>query len=247
VNSGFKGSAIISAVFWEHDMFDDEGIFVRNLLGLAAVVVERTATRLGEDIPGDEAAGTAGIPFLQTDEDDFEYFFDFEGPVAPLCPGVGFRQPPGSCPETFVAQCEDCPFAIPDVTTVSSTIDINASDIPSGCSIEDVDVLLDFNHTFNADLTLDLSSPDLADVQLFSAICGATDGMHAILDDEAQQPIGSVCPPVNFLRYNTETPGNLTQFEGTQSNGAWRLDVADLVGGDSGTMLNWELQFRLGN
>jgi subtilisin-like proprotein convertase family protein len=248
LNSGFKGSAIISAVFWEHDMFDDEGIFVRNLLGLAAVVVERTATRLGEDIPGDEAAGTAGIPFLQTDEEDLEFFFDFEGPVAPFCPGQpGFRQPPGQCPATYIAPCENCPFAIPDVQTVSSIININSTQIPTGCSIEDVDVLLDFTHTFNSDLTLDLSSPDLADVQLFSAICGATDNMQVILDDEAQQPIGGVCPPTGFQRFNTETPGNLTLFEGTASNGEWRLDVADQVGADVGQMLNWELQFTLGN
>jgi hypothetical protein len=97
VNPGFKGSAIISAVFWEHDMFDDNGLFIRNLLGLAAVVVERTGTRMGEDIPGDEAAGTAGIPFREFETEDDEFFFDFEGPVAPLCPGVGFRAPPGAC------------------------------------------------------------------------------------------------------------------------------------------------------
>jgi hypothetical protein len=63
VNNGFKGSAVISATFWEHDVFDPDGRFVRNLVGLGAVMVERTGTRLGEDIPGDEAAGDRGIPF----------------------------------------------------------------------------------------------------------------------------------------------------------------------------------------
>ena len=60
VNPGFKGSAIISAVFWEHDVFDNEGNFLRNLVGLGAVAVQRTGTRLGEDVPGDEAAGHGG-------------------------------------------------------------------------------------------------------------------------------------------------------------------------------------------
>jgi hypothetical protein len=98
LNPGFKGSAIISATFWEHDMFDEQGLFIRNLLGLAAVIVERTGTHLGEDIPGDEAAGTAGIPFRESDVEDEEFSFDFEGPVAPLCPGQpGGRPPPGAC------------------------------------------------------------------------------------------------------------------------------------------------------
>ncbi|RIL05046.1 hypothetical protein DCC79_16335, partial [bacterium] len=63
INNGFKGSAIISATFWEHDVWGPTGRFERNLLGLGAVSVERTGTRLGEDIPGDEAAGSRGIPF----------------------------------------------------------------------------------------------------------------------------------------------------------------------------------------
>jgi hypothetical protein len=102
INPGFKGSAVISAVFWEHDVFDSHGNFVRNLLGLGAVMVERTGTRLGEDIPGDEAAGTAGIPFAESELEDNEFAFDFEGPAAPLCPGVGNRPAPGDCADTSV-------------------------------------------------------------------------------------------------------------------------------------------------
>jgi hypothetical protein len=89
VNPGFKGSAIISAVFWEHDVFDETGFFLRNLLGLAAVAVERSGTRLGEDVPGDEAAGDRGIPFAVTTA----VGFDFEGPNAPNCPGIGRTRP----------------------------------------------------------------------------------------------------------------------------------------------------------
>ena len=91
MNPGFKGSAVISAAFWEHDVFDDTGVFLRNLVGLGAVVVERTGTRLGADVPGDEAAGTAAIPFRESDLKDAEFAFDFEGPAIPLCPGIGSR------------------------------------------------------------------------------------------------------------------------------------------------------------
>ena len=70
INNGFKGSAIISAVFWEHDVFAGDGRFLRNLVGLGAVAVERSKTFLGQDIPGDEAAGARGIPFRQSDIED---------------------------------------------------------------------------------------------------------------------------------------------------------------------------------
>jgi hypothetical protein len=109
VNNGFKGSAIISAVFWEHDVFSGDGTFLRNLVGLGAVAVERSKTRQGEDVPGDEAAGDRGIPFQRSEVEGEEFDFGFMGPYPPLCPGVpsNIRKPPGEgpawlCPPTSV-------------------------------------------------------------------------------------------------------------------------------------------------
>ncbi|MCB0215930.1 MAG: hypothetical protein KDH92_04790 [Chloroflexi bacterium] len=82
VPNGFKGSAIISATFWEHDVFDPRGGFVRNLVGLGAVTVERTGTRLGQDVPGDEAAASRAIPFAS--EAGFRFC---PGGFRPRCPG----------------------------------------------------------------------------------------------------------------------------------------------------------------
>ena len=86
INHGFKGSAIISAFFWEHDVFADDGRFLRNLVGLGAVAIERSKTTLGKDIPGDEAAGDRGIPFRQSDIEDEEFEFAFLGEF-PSLPG----------------------------------------------------------------------------------------------------------------------------------------------------------------
>jgi len=89
--TGFKGSAVISAVFWEHDVFDERGAFLRNLVGLAAVKLERTGALFGADTPGDESAASQGIPIIGP--------FTFSGPI-PNCPGVPRRvpccQPPGA-------------------------------------------------------------------------------------------------------------------------------------------------------
>jgi len=84
IHSGFKGSAMISATFWEHDVFDHVGGFVRNVVGLAAVKVERSGSTLGSPIPGDEAAGNIGFPVPGP--------FRFLGPAAPSCPGDPVRR-----------------------------------------------------------------------------------------------------------------------------------------------------------
>jgi hypothetical protein len=88
INNGFKGSAVLSATFWEHDVFDPRGGFVRNLVGLGAVTVDRSGTRIGEDVPGDEAAGSRAIPFAA------EVGFDFcPGGFRPRCPGQPLWRP----------------------------------------------------------------------------------------------------------------------------------------------------------
>ncbi len=87
IQPGYLGSAVVSAVFWEHDVFDAQGGFVRNLVGLGGVAVERIGGTLGtEDVPGDESKAFEGFP-------TFDHFL---APVEPNCPGVSGRLRPGS-------------------------------------------------------------------------------------------------------------------------------------------------------
>ncbi len=75
----FLGSAVISATFWEHEVWSDRGVFERNLVGLSGVVVERVGGTLGgEDVPGDESKAFEMIPIFHP--------FGFMGAAA--CPGV---------------------------------------------------------------------------------------------------------------------------------------------------------------
>ena len=85
IHPGFKGSALISATFWEHEVFAPNGGFVRNVVGLAAVKVERSGTTLGLDIPGDESAANWGFPLPGA--------LPFLGPMAPQCPGQPGTEP----------------------------------------------------------------------------------------------------------------------------------------------------------
>jgi hypothetical protein len=55
VNPGFHASMLISATHWDHTVIQD-GQEVRDLVALGAVLVQRTGTILGTDVPGDETA-----------------------------------------------------------------------------------------------------------------------------------------------------------------------------------------------
>jgi len=82
---GFKGSAVISAVYWDHRTADETGRQARNVLGLASVKIERTGTVRGSDVPGDESAASQGFPIIGR--------FTFGGPWI-QCPGVPVGGPP---------------------------------------------------------------------------------------------------------------------------------------------------------
>ena len=80
----FLGSMVVSAVFWEHEVFDPRGNFVRNLVGLGGVSVERVGTTQGsQDLPGDESKATEAFPV----------FDHFHSEDALPCPGVPAFRP----------------------------------------------------------------------------------------------------------------------------------------------------------
>ncbi|MFN8473579.1 MAG: hypothetical protein U0822_15425 [Anaerolineae bacterium] len=95
IQPGFVGSAVISAVYWEHDVITGIPVFgaqnpqipilLRNVVGLAAVKVERVVPG-GAPAAGDVTAASEGFPIPPG--------FDFEGYI-PQCPGV-----PTSCAPT---------------------------------------------------------------------------------------------------------------------------------------------------
>jgi subtilisin-like proprotein convertase family protein len=235
---------VISAWFWEHDVFDGTGFFLRNLVGLGAVSIERSGTRQGEDIPGDESAGSRGIPFEQAYDEDGEPIleFCFMGPL-PLCPGFpDLRPDPEDCPAVITAACDNCPTPILDLASVFTQADV---DLLAQCAIADVDLTLDISHTWDADMNVSLTSPEGTDSQMFSGICGASDNVQAILDDDAATPIGSVCPPAGFARYTTQSGTGLDLFDGEDPAGEWELEIADTVGADAGTLNDWVLTIEL--
>jgi hypothetical protein len=72
IASRFHGSAVISVTRWNHLVGG------RNVVGLAAILVERSGTTLSTDLPGDESAGSQGFPMHRP----FTFLRD-----VPACPG----------------------------------------------------------------------------------------------------------------------------------------------------------------
>ena len=62
INPGWRGSAIVSACMWEHDVFGERGEFQRNLVGLAGVAFDATTDRGGAS--GDFASGSVAVPLV---------------------------------------------------------------------------------------------------------------------------------------------------------------------------------------
>ena len=232
INPGFKGSAIISATYWEHDVFSPEGEFMRNLVGLGAVSIERTGTTFVQNVPGDQAAGSAAIPVFGD--------FAFMGLRAPMCPGLEDAPQIPDCPLEVVRHSGPLNLTIGDLDTTASTIEI--PQIPEGCKVTDVNLDVALLHGDDGDLVGRLVHVDRDDViatsTLWSRICTGASNIVAELDDDASAFIGSVCPPVGGTY---RTGGGLDAFDGAEGAGAWTLELEDVVAGDTGMLLNWSI------
>ncbi len=83
INPGFKGSAVLSATYWNHSVFAGNGNFLRNVVGLGVVKVERYVPTGGVgQLAGDVASASEGFPAPGA----LSGCFGFSG-FPPVCPG----------------------------------------------------------------------------------------------------------------------------------------------------------------
>ena len=239
VSPGFKGAAVISAVFWEHDVFSITGAFLRNLVGLGAVTVERVGTPLiAADIPGDQASAALGQPIV-------DLAFEFEGPKMPLCPGLEEAPRIMECPEHVVVHSQQLDSAISDGGL--TVAELTTEKIPAGCQVVDANVYLAASHDEASDIVADLALTNANGTtvgRLFSAICPASQNVITTLDDDAVAPVGSTCPAVGGT-YTTKPLGGLDSFDGQSAKGSWELRLRDVgLNGRGGKLLNWTLDIQ---
>ncbi|MCB0217174.1 MAG: hypothetical protein KDH92_11090 [Chloroflexi bacterium] len=246
LGTGFKGSAIVSATFWEHDVFDPGGFFIRSLVGLGAVSIERSGTRLGEDIPGDESAGSRGIPFTNDPARDEPFAHCFAGPAIAFCPGQPGQKP--TCPEKLVLT--GAGGAIPDDRVGGEVFQGNLAaafpSLPGQCVVADVNLTLNIEHDVLQDLEVYLEHIDTRS-EMFSDICGFEADLLATLDDDATRAIQATCPPVDGGRYTTESGSGLDAFDGLDPKGLWKLIVDDDFESNVGIgrVIDWQLEIDI--
>lgn len=127
---------------------------------------------------------------------------------------------------------------IPDVSSVDVPINV-----PDNGVVQDVNVRVRLNHTFDGDLDISLVHPDGTAILLSNNRGGAGDnfgtgandcaGTPTIFDDEAGATIASgVAPFAGTFRPDTPLSG----LDGKTTVGTWKLRVADTAALDVGTI-----------
>lgn len=118
--------------------------------------------------------------------------------------------------------------------TIFSTIAFD-EDLP----IADVKVVLNVTHTYLADLTIKLTSPQGTTVVLVSNSCGDTRNINATFDASAPSFVCDDNPAISGV---VRPLGALASFDGESSLGNWILEINDNAGGDGGSLNNFALE-----
>lgn len=134
--------------------------------------------------------------------------------------------------------------AIPDNTTVTSTINV------SGVTglITDLNLTTFITHTFNADLDFFLISPTGTRVEISTDNGTGNDNVFngTVWDDEAATAVTSATFANNVTATLLRPEGLLSAFDGQDPNGTWTLEITDDLGGDTGNLSQWTLDFSAG-
>ncbi|NJB71798.1 subtilisin-like proprotein convertase family protein [Saonia flava] len=125
--------------------------------------------------------------------------------------------------------------------TISSKITF-LEDLP----ISDVNVNLDIEHSFLADLVVSLTSPSGTTVVLTSSSCGDRININATFDDDASPFVcgnnqvvdGIIQPSIGGI---VKPLGSLSSFNGESTYGEWVLEIQDTAPSDGGFLNSFSL------
>jgi subtilisin-like proprotein convertase family protein len=141
--------------------------------------------------------------------------------------------------QTYPPQAsEDIPQTLIDYAAVKSELDFTGIG-----KIQDLNVTLDIQHEYDADLDVYLISPTGTRVKLFADVGTSGDDFHLTnLDDEALISIDDGAAPFTGT-FRPQEP--LSTFIDEDAFGTWTLEITDDAAGDHGTLLGWSLTFKL--
>jgi DNA-binding beta-propeller fold protein YncE/subtilisin-like proprotein convertase family protein len=139
-----------------------------------------------------------------------------------------------ACDDCLTYQGTDTPIGIADFNTSTSTIVV-----PDNFSIADVNVTLNIQHTFDADVIATLVSASGTPVELFRDIGGDGDNFtNTVLDDQCATAVADGAAPFTGCYWPQEP---LAQLNGESSAGGWLLQVHDDNMGDQGSIVSWQV------
>ena len=125
--------------------------------------------------------------------------------------------------------------SIPDNAIAYEYSTINVS--PS-TTITDINVGVDITHTYKGDLQLALISPTNQLVDLMKPLFCSTGSLIVKFDDNS-----TIIDCNNTVSNESYLPtGSLSDYNGEDSSGNWRLAYADLADGDTGTLNSWFIE-----
>ncbi|HRF66016.1 MAG TPA: S8 family serine peptidase [Ignavibacteria bacterium] len=166
--------------------------------------------------------------------------------------GAGVNPPGNVAPQKFMfvrnTNKFDSSFASADVpiriAADRETSFVSILNNPVNKTILDVNVLLNVQHTFDADLSFSLISPSGTEIILAGGV--GVDGDNftdTYFDDEAPVAIDSsaAAPPFTGVFRPVE---KLWLFDGENSLGEWKLRVTDNGFQDGGFLLGWSVIFK---
>ncbi len=134
-------------------------------------------------------------------------------------------------------------------TGTQGTMQDQIISVPDSGSVQDINVRIRLNHSYDSDLVISLVGPDGTTVTLASANgssgdnfgSGANDcsGTFTVFDDAAATAISAgTAPFAGSFRPITA----LSAFNNRASNGNWTLKITDTATDDSGSLFCWQLE-----
>ncbi len=132
----------------------------------------------------------------------------------------------------------DVPVNIPSNGTPTVTSTLTISETGTINEINEFD--LDITHSWIADLSVSITSPNGTTVSLLDNICAAQNNI-LITHDDSGAPYNTIpCPP-NGGTYKSDEL--LSAFIGEQVNGTWTLTVSDNTNNDGGSIDAWGFEY----
>ncbi|WCO03381.1 S8 family serine peptidase [Psychroserpens ponticola] len=138
-----------------------------------------------------------------------------------------------------IVSAQDTPLAITLVPNeIQSVVTIPPSE---NVLIGDINVTVLMNHSYLADLTISLISPEGTEVILMNGACGEEQNINVIFDDSGIEfECADATPSISGVMRGQNL---MSPFINENSEGDWTLKIVDSYDGDGGVLANFAIEF----